>query len=215
MKKLFLLSICTLLFSAARAQERVVNRGIINHREGDGETAPIQNNSGFGVKGGVLFTNLRGDGTSAIKGLTSATNWHAGVYAQFSVGGRFSVQPETLYSRKEVKMDAGSMRFDYIEVPVLAVLSFTDNVSIHAGPQVGVLMAVKQNDKEINKENFNSFDYGAAAGAEARISFFRLGARYYLSLADIGEYESGADAGSRALNEIKAGNFQLYLGFGF
>ncbi|MGV3538574.1 MAG: porin family protein, partial [Rufibacter sp.] len=192
---------------------RVLNRGTIDHSEG--EFAPTRDNNGFGVKGGVLFTNLRGDGTDGISGLKSATNWHAGVYSQFSLGSFFSVQPEALYSRKESKMDGGSMRFDYIEVPVLAVMNFTDNVSLHVGPQVGVLMAVKQNDKEIDKSNFNSFDYGANAGLEARLSIFRLGARYYLSLAEIGEFENTAEAGDRALNDIKAGNFQIYLGVGF
>ncbi|WP_066839787.1 porin family protein [Rufibacter ruber] len=213
MKKLFLLSICALLFNAAQAQERVLNRGVINHSEG--EFAPTRTNSGFGVKGGVLFTNLRGDGTDDMPGLKSATNWHAGFYSQFSLGSFFSIQPEALYSRKETKTDGGSMRFDYIEVPVLAVLNFTDNVSFHVGPQVGVLMAVKQDDKEIDKSSFNSFDYGAAAGLEARLSFLRLGARYYLSLADIGEFDNTAAAGNRALNDIKAGNFQIYVGVGF
>ncbi|GAA4306340.1 porin family protein [Nibribacter koreensis] len=215
MKKTILLLIASLTFGMAQAQERVLNRGTINHRDGDGEAAPKYNNSGFGIKGGVLFNSLRGDGTDAMPGLKTATNWHAGFYSQFSLSGVFSVQPEILYSRKESKMDAGTMRFDYIEIPVMGVFNFSDNVSIHAGPQAGVLMAVKENDKEIDKAQFNSFDFGAAAGVEARLSFFRLGARYYLSLANMAETEDADAATYRAYDNIKAGNFQVYLGVGF
>jgi hypothetical protein len=215
MKKTILLLIASLTFGVAQAQERVLNRGIINHRDGDGETAPTYDNSGFGIKGGLMYNTLRGDGTDGIQGLKSAANWHAGFYSQFSLGGVFSVQPEILYSRKESKMDNGSMRFDYIEIPVMGVFNFTDNVSLHAGPQAGVLMAVEENGKEIDKSQFNSFDFGGAAGLEARLSIFRLGARYYLSLANLAETEDAEDATYRAFDNIKAGNFQVYVGVGF
>ncbi|MFC6997129.1 porin family protein [Rufibacter roseus] len=216
MKKLCLLIISTLMFGAATAQERVFNRGVINHSE-SGEDGPVatRDNNGFGIKAGVLYNNLRGDGTNAFSGLKSATSWHVGAYSQFSLGNFFSVQPEILYSRRQSKADQGDMRFDYLEVPVLAVMNFTDNVSFHVGPQVGVMMSAKQEGREIATSDFNSFDYGGAAGLEARLSIFRLGARYYLSLADLGKFESSADATNRAFNDIKTGNFQLYIGVGF
>ncbi|GGK87257.1 porin family protein [Rufibacter glacialis] len=211
MKKLCLLFICAFLFEAAQAQERVLNRGIINHNEesGGGERA----NSGFGVKGGVLFSSLQGDGKDMLDNLRSSTNWHAGFYSQFSLGQVFSIQPEALYTRREVNADDADRRFDYIDVPVLAVLNLTDNISVHAGPQVGIMLTAKQDDKEIDKEGLNTFDYGAAAGVEAKVSIFRVGGRYYRSFSDLGKFDA-ANA-NRALNDIKAGNFQVYLGFGF
>jgi len=215
MKKTLLLFIWVLSFGAAHAQERVFNRGTINHSEGDGVVAPAQDNTGFGVKAGLLYANFRGDGESQFPGLGSAASWHAGFYAQFGIGRIFSIQPELLYARRQGKTDDGDMRFDYLEVPVLAVVSLTDNISIHAGPQVGVMMSAKREGTEINTENFNSFDYGAAAGAEARLSIFRLGARYYLSMTDLGKFESTATAADRGYNDLKTGNFQVYLGVGF
>ncbi|WP_205500165.1 porin family protein [Rufibacter psychrotolerans] len=211
MKKLTFFLICTLWLGAAQAQERVLNRGIINHNEETGDLA--RTNSGFGVKGGVLFNTLHGDGTDFLNNVKTATNWHAGFYSQFSVGRVFSIQPEALYSRREVKSDDSNMRFDYIEVPVLAVLNFTETLSLHAGPQVGVMLTAKQDDKEIDKEGYNTFDYGATAGLEARLSIFRIGGRYYRSFGDLGKFDS-ANA-QRFLNDVKAGNFQVYLGVGF
>ncbi|MBC3540154.1 porin family protein [Rufibacter sediminis] len=211
MKKLCLLLISVFFFEAAQAQERVLNRGVINHNEesGGGE----RTNSGFGVKGGVLFSALQGDGKDALDNLKATRNWHAGFYSQFSLGRVFSIQPEALYTRREVNADDSDRRFDYIDVPVLTVANLTDNISIHAGPQVGIMLTAKENDKEIDKEGLNTFDYGAAAGIEAKVSIFRLGGRYYRSFADLGKFDQ-ANA-NRALNDIKAGNFQVYLGVGF
>lgn len=208
------------MFGVAQAQERVINRGVINHREengeGDPDGGPTRNNSGFGVKGGVLFSQLRGNGKDIFNNLKSETNWHAGFYAQFSLGNVVSLQPEVLYSRKGAKMDnAPDLRFDYIEVPVLAVVNFTDNLSFHVGPQVGLMVSAKQDNKEQDLESYNTFDYGGTAGLEARVGIFRLGARYYLSLTDIGDFDNTATAQNRALNDIKNGNFQVYVGFGF
>ncbi|WP_053093830.1 porin family protein [Rufibacter radiotolerans] len=211
MKKLTLLLIATLFLGAAQAQERVLNRGIINHNEG-AEGSP-KGNSGFGVKGGVLFNSLHGDGEDQIRGLKTSTNWHAGFYSQFSIGSVFSIQPEALYTRREVKSDDGDLRFDYIDVPVLAVANLTENISIHAGPQVGVMLTAKRDDNEIDKEGLNTFDYGAAAGVEAKVSMFRLGGRYYRSFADIGKFDAGLL--NTSLNDVKAGMFQIYLGVGF
>lgn len=211
MKKICLLLISVFFFDVAQAQERVLNRGIINHNEETGGDA--RTNSGFGVKGGVLFSALQGDGKDALDNLKSSQNWHAGFYSQFSVGRVFSIQPEALYTRRNVEDVAGDRQFDYIDVPVLAVLNLTENISIHTGPQVGIMLTAKEDDREIDKEGLNTFDYGAAAGLEARLSIFRLGGRYYRSFADLGKFDA-ANA-NRALNDIKAGNFQIYLGVGF
>jgi hypothetical protein len=213
MKKASLLLFCALILGTAQAQERVINRGIINHND-DG-TSRDRTNSGFGVKGGVLFSSLQGDSKSDIQGLKTGANWHAGFYSQFSVSPVFSIQPEALYGRREVKADDGDRRFDYIDVPVLAVVNVTDNISLHAGPQVGVMLTAKRDDKEIDKAEFNTFDYGVAGGVEAKVSMFRVGGRYYRSFADIGDFKSAANAADRAYNDLKAGNFQIYLGVGF
>ncbi|ALI98547.1 porin family protein [Rufibacter tibetensis] len=211
MKKLCLLFICAFLFEVAQAQERVLNRGIINHNEtsGGGE----RTNSGFGIKGGVLFSSLQGDGRDMLDNLRSSTNWHAGFYSQFSLGPNFSIQPEALYTRREVNADDSDRRFDYIDVPVLGVVTLTETISVHAGPQVGIMLTAKEDDKEIDKQGLNTFDYGAAAGIEAKLFIFRLGGRYYRSFADLGKFD--ATSTNQALNDIKAGNFQVYIGVGF
>ncbi|MBC5774302.1 PorT family protein [Pontibacter sp. KCTC 32443] len=178
-----------------------------NHNLLSGIDAP---NAGFGIKGGVNFANVYGDDADALDAI-SHTNFHAGIYAQFGISESFSLQLEGLYSRKGFETDVEN-RFDYLELPLLAVFNFSDNFSIHAGPQMSIMVAAKQDDKEINMEDLNTFDYGVAAGVEARFRMFRLGARYNLGFAGLlDEGDTGLTIGEDVKNNVA----QLYVGIGF
>lgn len=178
-----------------------------NHNLLSGMDAP---NGGFGIKGGANFANVYGDEASDL-GTSMLTSFHAGVFAQIPASKSFSVQIEALYSRKGFEADADH-RFDYLELPLLAVINITDNFSLHVGPQLSVMIAAKQDGKELSIEDMNTFDYGAAAGAEARISRFRLGARYNLGLAALlDDGDTGLPFGSELKNNVA----QVYLGIGF
>ncbi|NDK57154.1 porin family protein [Pontibacter fetidus] len=178
-----------------------------NHNLLSGADAP---NSGFGIKGGVNFANVYG--TRDIINTDTHTNFHAGVYAQFGLTESFSLQVEGLYSRKGFETETEN-RFDYLEVPLLAVYNITDNFSVHLGPQMSIMVAAKQDGKEVNMDNLNTFDYGVAGGLEARFSFVRVGARYNLGFAGL------TDEGDTGLppygSDMKNSVAQLYLGVGF
>jgi hypothetical protein len=92
------------------------------------------------------------------------------------------------------------------------VFNITETVSVHLGPQIGVLMSAKEDDTEVSIEPLNTFAYGLAAGAEARLSIFRLGARYNLGLEDLRKENN---EGKKISQDLKHGVFQVYLGVGF
>lgn len=210
MKKIFILLLALCCCTAVFAQKRVTTTTQVDHNlEG---SSPPENN-GFGIKGGLIYSSLQGDQASAYQGLEKQKSYHAGFYSQFSVTKNFSVQPEVLYTRKGFRYEATDLRLDYFDVPLLASLRVLDNVSLLAGPQVSVLMTVKENDREMDKEYYNSFDYGAVAGIECRLSFLRLGARYVRSFDNI--YKPGHLVGSQEVTEVQHSNLQFYLGAGF
>lgn len=169
-------------------------------------------NSGIGIKGGVNFASVHGDDKDKFGETNSHTSFHAGVFAQFPFGEFFSLQPELLYSRKGFERQDSVFRFDYLDVPVLAVFNISDNFSVHLGPQVGIMMSAKMEDDEIDLEPYNTFDYGAAAGLEGRLSRFRLGTRYVHSFGDLRKEDSN---GNDIDENIKNGVIQVYLGVGF
>ena len=201
----FLLATATTGFAQLEGPNtQPVNHNLLNGSETD--------NEGFGFKGGVNFASMSGSEKNLLGSIRGITTFHAGAFAQFAINDFFSLQPEVLYSRKGFERGDSTFRYDYLEVPLLAVFNITENVSVHFGPQASVMVSAKEEGKEVTLDPFNTFDYGIAAGAEARISRFRLGARYNLGLADLRNQD---ELENKINQDIKHGVFQVYLGVGF
>lgn len=192
-------------------------------------TGSNSRNTGFGIKGGFTASNFRGDDKKNFGDEGIYNTFHAGVYAQFGFNDKFSLQPEVLYSRQgfqgsnpanTAQTGTYDTRLDYIQVPVLLVYNFLDNVSVHVGPQVSLLTKVKEGDRErkIADDNnvygysYNSLDYGLAAGVEARVGPARVGGRYTAGFADI--IQDPSTAAAQSITNIKNGMFQVYVGIG-
>ncbi len=183
-------------------------------------------NSGFGIKGGVNINNIVGDGASKYEGRESFVSFHAGVYAQIGISNRFSVQPEVLYQRRGFKStslsaagsEAQSVKLNYVSVPFLLTFNVFDNVALQVGPQASYLFSINQGGEQIAADTYryNSFDYGAVGGIEAKLEFFRIGARYDYSLRDLrktGDFSLNGIT-QKVEGDIRNGSFQVYLGVG-
>jgi hypothetical protein len=218
MKKILLfLCLLSVSYISVAQNTNVTSRLPMNHNEEGGSGG--DNNSGFGIKGGVNFNHLRGADKSNFNDLKSLTAFHAGIYGQFPVAKSdfFSIQAEALFTREGYKSDSLDVKMDFIQVPFLFVFNVLDNVSVHVGPYGSVLLTLQENGKEVGeseKDMLNSFAYGIAGGVEARMSIARFGARYNLGLNDIYK-DPKTVAGNKVVSDIKAGNFQIYVGVGF
>lgn len=130
--------------------------------------------SAQGVSGGLKFgLNLANQtiSSSEIDGFTVSPSFrpsiHAGGYLTAMLSEKFGVQPEILFSGQGYKQNSVTVAVNYITVPVLLRYNFTDLFSIHAGPQIGVLMSAKakgDGESEDIKEYLKSTDVGVAAG---------------------------------------------------
>ncbi|MDX5481522.1 MAG: PorT family protein [Hymenobacteraceae bacterium] len=209
MKKAALLALMLLYSFMGFAQLEGPSASQQNHNLFSGMDA---HNAGFGIKGGVNFANARGSDKDIYGSVNSHTSFHAGVFAQFALSDFFSLQTELLYSRKGYERADSVFRFDYLDVPVLAVFSISENFSVHLGPQVGIMVSSKIEDEEIDLEPYNTFDYGVVAGLEGRVGRFRLGTRYNLGFAD---FRKEDDRGNSINQDIKNSVIQVYLGIGF
>ena len=190
-----------------------------NHNMEGGDMT--DDNSGFGIKGGVNFNMLRGDSKDMLANFKNQTTWHAGIYGQFPIAASnvFSVQVEALYNNREFESDELDLKLNTVEIPFLFVYNFLDNVSLHVGPYAGVLLSANENGREApeaEKKKLNSFNYGVAGGLEARVFIARIGARYGLGLNDVFKEDKFLDAAkTKVINDVKNGVFQVYLGIGF
>ncbi len=209
---------------AALAQARA--GGNLSSVDYTGGAVTETRNTGFGIKGGYNLTNLYGGGKDQLRP-DALSSYHAGVYGQFGFNQFSSVQVELLYSRKGYVANSAAAgqyttHLDYLELPILYVGNFTKNLSFHIGPQVALLSNAKLGDQSIAiaAGGFNSFDYGAVGGLEARFGPARLGVRYDLGLGSV--YKDGVTVTYRstkvadlASTNIHNQTFQVYLGVGF
>lgn len=225
MKKIALL-FSLLAFGAGSALAQNGVEGI--RKSSDYQVGADSRNTGFGIKGGWNSADFRGPDKSNYTNDANRQSFHAGVYAQFGMSPRTSIQAEALYSRQGFKAasqyrtatNTYTTRLDYVQVPILFVYNFVDNVSIHVGPQVSLLVNAQEDGQQVNlsSRNYNTFDYGGVAGLEARVGPARVGGRYVLSLANIyndPKMESGVMTPDSHLNNIKNGVIQVYVGLGF
>jgi hypothetical protein len=179
----------------------------------------------FGIKGGVNFSNFyKGDLTDK----NVRTGFNAGVYGRFVITEGVALQPELLYSTRggEATYNGfgggrATLKLDYIEVPVLAVVNIVPFLNIHVGPYVGFLASAKTENanednifnfqNELDKDSFENVDFGIAGGIGIDVKKFHIGARYNYGLKDIGK-DKVFSVASYSLRDQRNSAVQIYVG---
>ncbi|MEH6656745.1 porin family protein [Leeuwenhoekiella marinoflava] len=187
-----------------------------------GTTSLIQAQSelAFGIKGGVNFSNLTGDGVDGFNDDNARTSFNLGAVLEIPVTERFAVQPEVFYSGQGFDLvqrdDAQDTEFqlNYINVPVLAKIYLVQGLYLEAGPQVGFLVDSKIDGPNatigLDEDNFNDIDFAGAVGVGYKFNGgLFLNARYTQGFSDV--YDSGEGNGFDAKNGV----FAASVGFSF
>ena len=123
----------------------------------------------FGGKAGLNLATFSGSDASALfdgKSMQAGANF--GAIVQIPVSGRFSVNPELVFSMQGVKFDGGSWKLNYLNIPVMAHFATAGGFFVEAGPQIGFLMSAKEKDASGStdiKEFLNSTDFALGLGA--------------------------------------------------
>jgi len=95
----------------------------------------------FGVKLGFNFANVSG-----IEDFEQRTGLSAGFFAGARLGDKLGFQIDALYSQQGAEVGdtysdiVQDFNLDYISIPVVVKYYITDNLNIHAGPQMGILL---------------------------------------------------------------------------
>lgn len=153
-----------------------------------------------------------------------------GVYNKSKLGGPLGIQYELLYAQKGAALQydnflqgSGTYRFNlnYIKLPVMLTAD-AGPLSLHAGPYASLLLSANIKDvdgdgsinsiQELDRDDFNTFDYGLAAGISHAFTGGSIGLRYNYGLKQVGKDGSGA---AQAANNAKNSALQIYLGIDF
>lgn len=95
----------------------------------------------LGFKLGFNFANVSG-----IEDFNQRTGLSAGLFAGAKLGDKIGLQIDALYSQQGAEVGATysdivqDFNLDYISIPVVVKYYLTDNLNIHAGPQMGILL---------------------------------------------------------------------------
>ncbi len=183
-----------------------------------------------GIKGGLNLSTLSVDGSddSNLK-----AGFHAGVYSKIPMSSYFAIQPELMYSGKGVKVNydesavaSGESQFNlhYIDLPVLLVFNLSEDFSIQAGPYVSYLIGANtetdasffgadiDSEDELDRDHFQSLDYGFSAGLGFDLNPLLFGFRYNIGLQQVAKDD---DVSYDLLGDAKNSVIQLFVGLKF
>jgi hypothetical protein len=177
-----------------------------------------------GIKGGLNVSNLI---TEEIDDDDVRVGFHAGLYGQLFSNEGFALQPEINFSTKGNKVvtefgvidQETKFNLSYLDIPVLAVFKLGEAAEIHAGAYWAYLVGanidtdgdLSDGFRELDRDNFDDWDYGLVGGIGFNLGGVQLGARYNYGLNEIAR-SSGA---KRMLGDTKNSVGQIYLAFNF
>jgi hypothetical protein len=102
----------------------------------------------FGVKAGYNLANLTTSPSQS--GITSNSDFSAGVLASIPLFTSCSLQPEILYSGQGASFSdslaTGKLNYGYLNVPVLFKYQHSSGLFAETGPQIGFLLSAKEKD---------------------------------------------------------------------
>ena len=155
----------------------------------------------LGAKAGLNVATLGGDSYyGGLGSLGSRTSFHIGGLVEIPLMGKFSLQPELLYSSEGSDWSFGTLgedtKLDFVRVPVMVKFYVIEGLSAEAGPVFGVLVNAEgtyydNNGDLVNgdaKDYYRSFDAQFGIGASYRLNmgvFFSL--RYNKGLLNVNE----------------------------
>lgn len=124
----------------------------------------------YGAKAGVNMSSIGGDFDGSNK-----TSIYLGAFAEFGLYGKWTLQPELVYSRQGGTKVQGlwdvTYRINYLNVPVMFKHYITDAWSFEFGPQIGIRLNAQYcidesgtKAKEVVSKEVTSFDIGACFG---------------------------------------------------
>jgi opacity protein-like surface antigen len=153
----------------------------------------------FGATAGLNMSNITGDGES----IGMKMGMHVGVTASIPFSDAMSLKTGALYSIKgAADSEDGAeltMSLSYLEIPLNLSFAVSDQVSLMAGPYVGILMGAKMKMvfdgvtvlESTDTDGLATMDVGINVGAGFAVSdAISINAGYQMGLTGIGEDDS-------------------------
>ncbi len=162
-----------------------------------------------GLKLATNFANIiQVSGSGEKVNTSSRTAFSFGGFAKISLSEKIKLQPEFLYQGMGGKISDITFKNDYVSVPILIQYAVTNNFSLEAGPQIGLLVSSKVSGEDV-KDAFKSSDIQLLIGASLGLTD-KLGAgvRYGMGISNI-----TTDSYSSVKTDLKNRAFSIMVSY--
>ena len=193
----------------------------------------------FGVKAGYNYSTFSGE-TSSLSTIEGLSGFYIGGLVELPISDVLSIQPELIFSRQgvalrqeikgfgfNVSINNADIRLDYLNIPVMAKVNLGP-FFLQGGVQFGFLVGKPELGRYItnvhvgtllDKDSYNSFDFGVGAGLGFNFNRrFFAEARYTHSLTNVfdpnDDYFKASGIGSNN-NNFKNAVLSIGLGMKF
>lgn len=172
----------------------------------------------FGAKAGLNLSSVSVSPKESGVSYKIAPGFNAGFLANISLPGKFSLQPEVVYSGQGTKVSStegsGNYNLGYINVPVLLKYKTASGFFVEAGPQAGFLLSAKVKSEGVStdiKDSFKSTDIAGVFGL-GYMSPLNIGvdARYNLGFTNLDK--SSVSTSTAKNGVIQVGVFYFFGG---
>ena len=187
----------------------------------------------FGVKAGYNYSTLSGE-TSSISTIEGLSGFYIGGLVELPISNMLSIQPELIFSRQgvdlrqglknlSIRTDTSEIRLDYLNIPVMAKVNLGP-IFLEGGVQFGFLVSKPKVNSYysnvylrnlLDKDSYNSFDFGVGAGLGFNLNRrFFVEARYTHSLTNVFDPNDNLFKTSLISNDNNFKNAVLSVGLG-
>lgn len=182
-----------------------------------------------GFKGGFNLTNLYAD---EVDDKNLRPGFNGGMFLQAPIGDNIAFQTELLYttagnkSAYDIASFNGDVDFNlnYLQMPFMIVVKFAEVWEFHGGTYAAYLLNANVDvtgdasfNEELDRDNFNAWDFGMATGLGVNIGKAQVGARFNLGLVQIANDDENASSAvtREILGDSRNAGGQIYFALGF
>jgi len=155
----------------------------------------------IGPKAGVNLTKITGQSFDDQFNL----GYYAGAFVEIGLGSKWYLQPELLFNENSVRrtndfaalyntlLNTDSLRnikLKYLSIPLVLGYKIANVLSLEGGAQYGIKMNEHETLLQNGKDAFKTGDFSLLAGAQIRLSRFRIHARYAIGLNSINDIDN-------------------------
>lgn len=166
-----------------------------------------------GGKAGANLTKISGKAFKEEYNL----GYHLGLFAEIDLNKKWGIQPELIWNQVNTQRasgtdsifnnwqtNTGDIQLRYLTIPILLRYNVGSLVTLHLGPQFGILSSKNKTLWNNSKEAFKSGDFAMVGGVQVNLKGLRVYGRYNIGLTNINDVD----------NQDKWKSQQLQLGVG-